>query len=103
MKILTVINRLTLLSLFGLDELGPHVGPYDVGAPQVAHPEHQTQLVVSQRDDGVFGEHQRLCSFVGLRDLHKHTADLEKRYRRGEADSNICSDCKSRGLYLVFP
>ena len=73
------MNCLTLLSLFGLDELGPHVGPHDVGAPQVAHPEHQTQLVVPQRDDGVFGEHQRLCPFVGLRDLHKHTADLEEK------------------------
>lgn len=48
-----------------------------MGAPKVAHPEHQTQLVVSQRDDGVLGEHQRLCPLVGLRDLHKHTADLD--------------------------
>lgn len=68
---------LTLLSLFGLDELGPHVGPYDVRAPKVAHPEHETELVVSQRDDSVFGENQRLGSFVGLWDFHKHTADLD--------------------------
>lgn len=81
----TIINcliwYLTLLSLFGLDELGPHVGPYDVGAPKVAHPEHQTELVVSQRDDGVFGEHQCLRPFVGLRDLHKHTANLDRERR----------------------
>lgn len=48
-----------------------------MGAAQVPHPEHQTELVVSQGDDGVFGEHQRLRSFVGLRDLHKHAADLD--------------------------
>lgn len=64
--IITVCSGLTFLSLFGLDELGPHVGPYDVGAAQVANSEHQAELVVPQRDDGVFGEHQRLGSFVGL-------------------------------------
>ena len=71
-------GNLTFLSLFGLDELCPHVGPYDVGAAQVANSEHQTELVVPQRDDGVFGEHQRLGPFVGLRDLHEHAADLYK-------------------------
>ena len=69
---------LTLLRLLGLDELGPHVGPHDVGAPQVAHPEHQTELVVPQRNDSVFGEHQRLGSLVGLRDLHEHAAHLDR-------------------------
>lgn len=59
-------HSLTLLSLFGLDELGPHVGPYYMGAPKVAHPEHQTELVVPQGDDGVFREHQCLRPFVGL-------------------------------------
>lgn len=57
---------LTLLSLLGLDELGPHVGPYNVGAPKVTHPEHQTELVIPKRDDGMLGEHQCLCPFVGL-------------------------------------
>lgn len=47
---------LTFLSLFGLNEFGPHVGPYNVGATQVANSEHETELIVPQRDDGVFGE-----------------------------------------------
>lgn len=71
-------TTLTLLSLFGLDELGPHVGSYNVGAPQVSHPEHQTQLVISQGDNGMFGEHQGLCPLVGLGDLHKHASNLDR-------------------------
>lgn len=67
MSLLTVCSStLTFLSLFGLNEFGPHVGPYNVGATQVANSEHQTQLVVSQRDDAVFGEHQSFGSFIGL-------------------------------------
>lgn len=73
---------LTLLSLFGLDELGPHVGSHNVGAPQVSHPEHQTQLVISQGDNGVFGEDQGLRPLVGLRNLHKHASNLEKGHGR---------------------
>lgn len=80
---------ITFLSLLRLDELGPHVGAHDVGAPKVSHPEHQAELVVSQRNDGVLGEHQRLGSLVGLRDLHEHAADLEFKMG-GEANRSRC-------------
>lgn len=69
---------LTLLGLFGFDELCSHVGSHDVRGSQIANSEHQTQLIVSQRNDRVPGEHQCLCTLVWLRDLHKHTANLRK-------------------------
>lgn len=82
--------RLTLLRLFGLDQLGPHVGPYDVGFAEVPNPEHQTESVVPQRDDGVLGEHQSLSSFIGLGDLDKHTAHLRgKDELRNESESDV--------------
>lgn len=73
-----IINCLTLLSLLRLDEFGPDVGPHNVGTSKVSHPEHQAELVVSRRDNSMFGEHQRLSSFVRLRDLYKHAAHLDR-------------------------
>ena len=41
-------DELALLGLPGLDELGADGGLHDVRVAEVAHPEHETELLVSQ-------------------------------------------------------
>ncbi len=70
-------DELSLLGLFGLDQFGSNGCLHDVRVPQVPDAKHQTKPAVANGDDGVGGEHQSLCTLLGLRDLHEHAAHHE--------------------------
>lgn len=58
-----------------LDKFAPDLGRHHMAVPQVPHSEHETQLPVPLRDNGILAEHESLRALLRLGHLDKHAAD----------------------------